>query len=109
MYTQDDPPRKQETDDLGEKIRAAMHGKHNTEYKYGQGSKILYSANGVLSDHATALGALAYTIELRPAPGGDGGFAPEPDQILPTAEEFYEGALVAIAHAKQMPTQKSEN
>merc|ERR1719356_2208258 len=107
MYKKDEGPRKSELDDLGTKMQAAINGKHNADYKYGQGAKILYTAPGTLVDHATSLGALGMTVELRPGtndPHNEGSpFAPKASEILPTAEECFEGALAAISFAKSMP------
>jgi len=55
----------------------------------------LYLASGILCDefyeHHKQMG---YTIELRPANAGGGGFALPPAQILPTAQENWRAVLV---------------
>lgn len=54
----------------------------------------LYIASGIATDwHYEAAGVFSFTVELRPLDGGLGGFAPEPSQILPCAEENFAAVL----------------
>jgi hypothetical protein len=63
----------------------------------------LYEAGGTFSDWTTdALGLLGYTFELRPATSAEGGFAPSPDLILPTANEIT-AAYLHLAEAAATP------
>jgi len=97
-WTREEHPRAAEFATYGGKVHAAIEGKHGKTYKFGPSAQTLYVASGVISDYATSLGALGYTIELRPAKAAISflGFAPPPDQILPTAEECFAGILAAI-------------
>jgi hypothetical protein len=100
-YTKEDHPRKREFAALGSKIQAAVEGKHGKTYKLGPGAQTLYAASGTLADYATSLGALGYVLELRPAFNqGPFGFAPPAKEVLPCAEEVFEGILAAVAYAR---------
>merc|ERR550525_2090909 len=79
-------------------MQDAVAAKHGLTYLYG-GNEVLYPASGVCPDYSTSRGAWGYTYELRPS-SGNGGFAPPADQILPTAEECFEGILAAISWSK---------
>jgi len=99
-YTNTRHPRRSEIDVPGNLMRDAISAKNGQSWRYG-GSELLYPASGVCPDYSTSQGAFGYTYELRPGSAwGTGGFAPNKDQILPTAEECYEGILAAIGWAK---------
>lgn len=99
--TKEDHPRRAEFDALGLKMKSAIDGKHGMNYKYGPIAQTLYEASGSATDFGTELGALGYCYELRPKSAlGLLGFAPNKNQILPTAEECYEGILEAISYIK---------
>merc|ERR1719330_348352 len=99
-YTNTRHPRRSEIDVPGNLMKDAISAKNGQSWRYG-GSELLYPASGVCPDYSTSQGAFGYTYELRPGSAwGTGGFAPNKDQILPTAEECYEGILAAIGWAK---------
>jgi len=99
-YTNDPHPRQAEFSALGQKMKNAIEARHGMGYKEGQLSTTLYMASGIMADYSTSLGALGYVYELRPTGGGVAGFAPPASEILPTAEECFDGIMVAIEHAK---------
>jgi len=99
-YTWDDHPRRAEIDVLGNLMGDAITAKHGQRYEYG-GNELLGPASGVCPDYSTSLGAFGYTYELRPSGWGGGGFAPPASQILPTAEENFDGILAAISWTKK--------
>merc|ERR1719330_2183527 len=105
-YTADPHPRAAEFAELGNKMLDAVAGKHDTDWTYGPVAQTLYVAAGALPDYATELGALGYCYELRPESKAWSllGFAPPASYILPSAEEAFEGFLVAIDHAKTKTT-----
>jgi murein tripeptide amidase MpaA len=74
---------------LGAMIRAGMATVRGTQYPYGQGSVILYLANGVTRDYSYGVhGAMAWSIEM------DGAtFQPALSEILPIARECLAGLL----------------
>jgi len=101
-WTEEPHPREAEFTALGTKMTAAIAARHDTEWRYGTAPQILYKAVGTLTDYATSLGALGYCFELRPQSKAWSllGFAPPASYILPSAEECFDGMLVAIEHAK---------
>ena len=68
-------------------------------YVAGTGGDLLYLADGVFPDWTTDRGALAYTIELRPS--GAPGFDLPPEEILPTCEESFAGAIAMLRFVNQ--------
>jgi len=102
-WTEEEHPRAAEFADYGGKVNAAIEARHGKKYKFGPSAKTLYTASGVMADYASELGALGYTIELRPSgPLHLLGFAPSAREILPTAEECLDGMLVAIANLESV-------
>lgn len=101
-YSSSKHPRRAEIDVPGHMMRDAVRAKHREYFAYG-GSEVLYPVSGCCPDYSTSTGAFGYTYELRPADAEDGGFAPWRDQILPSAEECFEGILAAITWS-QNPT-----
>lgn len=101
-WTTDSHPREAEFKALGDRMHAAIEARHGEWYTAGPIAQTLYSAAGTLTDYATKLGALGYCFELRPGSKlwSLVGFAPPASYILPSAEECFDGILVAIDHAK---------
>jgi len=101
-YTKDAHPREAEFTALGTKMQDAVQARHGAKYTYGPTAQTLYAAAGAVPDYATSLGALGYCYELRPESKAWSllGFAPPASYILPSAEEAFDGFLVAIEHAK---------
>jgi len=95
-------PRRAEIDVPGLMMKDAVQRKRGVTYTYG-GSEALYPASGVCPDYSTSTGAFGYTYELRPDSQWGGAFAPPTSEILPAAEECFEGILAAISWA-QNPT-----
>jgi len=74
---------------LGQIIQTGMFSVRGTTYPYGQGSVILYLANGCTRDYTYGVhGAMAWTIEL-----GGSSFQPATSQILPLCQEALAGFL----------------
>ncbi len=73
---------------------------HGTKYKAGTACSTLYPTTGDSADYMfEVLGAdYAYTVELRPGRKGKAGFKLPENQILPTAEEVWEG----VRHVLQL-------
>jgi len=103
-YTRRNHPEKPQVDELGLAMQAGIKEVHSKTYKYGTGGANIYLASGCFSDWTTSKGAYGYTYELRPTSGGLRGFAPPPNQILPSAEEAIQGLYVAIDWAKDKGT-----
>jgi len=101
-WTDEPHPRAEEFAELGNKMKNAIAARHDTTWRYGTAPEILYKAVGTLTDYATSLGALGYCFELRPQSKAWSlfGFAPPASYIMPSAEECFDGILVAIEHAK---------
>lgn len=101
-WTTDSHPREDEFKALGVKMQDAIEARHGNKYTEGPIARTLYAASGSLTDYATKLGALGYCYELQPSSRLWSllGFAPPASYILPTAEECFDGILVAIDHAK---------
>src|SRR6185295_3970569 len=74
---------------LGQMIHDGMASVRGTNYPYGQGSVILYLANGCTRDYSYAVnGALSWSIEM-----GGASFQPAVSEILPIARECLNGLL----------------
>jgi len=98
-YTRDDHPRRAEFATLGNAMTQAIMNRHGETYRFGPIAQLLYPASGNAPDYATELGGLGYCYELRPRVNqGLNGFAPPASQILPTAEECWDGTVEAIKH-----------
>jgi len=70
---------------------------NNVTYQPGQWYSRLYPSSGVMQDYTYAeRAAWGFTFELRDT--GQFGFILPPDQIIPTSEEIFAGAL-ALASA----------
>ena len=70
---------------------AALFAVHNETYECGSLIDILYGASGVGIDFVYDKTPVinSYTFESRPKTGAEGGFAPDPSQILPNAQEIW--------------------
>ena len=88
------PPREAELRTVQEAMESAMTNEFGVAYNAGLGcDALLYSASGVAPDWSFGvLNALAWTYELRDT--GTFGFELPANQILPTAQETFEGILV---------------
>ncbi|MGE3766706.1 MAG: M14 family metallopeptidase [Kofleriaceae bacterium] len=81
----------------GDKMASAMFAQHGERYRLMSGVE-LYPASGTAQDFMYGdVGALAYTIELRPK--GRGGFVLPPEQIRPTCDEGLAAVLALRATA----------
>ncbi|MFG0275275.1 MAG: M14 family metallopeptidase, partial [Phycisphaerales bacterium] len=82
-------------DGLSADLQEAVASVHGHEYFHGPAGAALYVAAGDAPDwHYEEQTLLAWTFELRPESSFQGGFAPPADQIRPTCEEFFPGALL---------------
>ncbi len=82
----------------------SSHADPSYNYGFGQGSLILYPTSGDFTDWAHHVkGALAYTIEVRPA--GPPYFELPPVEILPTCRENLP-AFLHMAHQTLIPNAK---
>ncbi len=96
-YTTAPPPDWDELHALGGVMSDAIASVHGQYYVHDNPCNILYCASGTLIDWPyDTYGSKAYCVELRPSGGGIGGFDPAPSEILPCAQENFEGALVLI-------------
>ncbi|XP_038551017.1 carboxypeptidase O-like isoform X1 [Micropterus salmoides] len=76
----------------------AIRGIHGKNYTVGTSAKVLYPKSGSSTDWARLQGIpFTYTFELRD--NGTFGFQLPEDQIQPTCEEAYSGALHIITYA----------
>merc|ERR1740121_3605458 len=85
---------------IGGYIQGAIRATHGKVFTEGPAASTLYVATGGTIDYADDRGALGICLELRPPRYGGGGFAPSTGEILPSAEETYQGILAAINYAK---------
>lgn len=98
-YTTTPPPRSAELNALTAAQDAAVEALNGSDYIAGPGSTALYLAAGVAPDWSFGeRGALAWTYELRPISSGLAGFSPPPTEIIPAAQEAFEGIKVLGAH-----------
>jgi hypothetical protein len=78
---------------MGLDMEAAIESVNGFSYVQGQLSPVLYQASGVSVDWTYgAANAFSFTVELRDQ--GQNGFVLPPDQILPTCQENFAGAMV---------------
>jgi hypothetical protein len=74
---------------LGQIIQTGMASVRGTIFPYGQGSVILYLANGVTRDYVYGTyGQMAWSIEL-----SGNSFQPPVTEILPLCQEAFAGFL----------------
>jgi len=93
-HTKETPADRDRLAALGDAMASAIIGTHGENYRLMPGAG-LYTAGGTALDWSYgALGAMGYTIELRPA--GGNGFVLPPEQIIPTCDEALE-AVLALA------------
>ncbi|XP_072231718.1 carboxypeptidase O [Leuresthes tenuis] len=84
--------------EVGLSAADAIHKVHGKSYRVGTSPDILYPNSGSSRDWARMLGIpLTYTFELRD--NGTFGFMLPEDQIQPTCEEAFSGALHIITYA----------
>jgi len=100
-WTRSRSARHTEYRDVGGWIQQAMQARHGVQFTEGPTASTLYVATGITIDYAEEkFGALGICLELRPPRYGGGGFAPNVREILPSAEETYDGILASIDYAK---------
>jgi len=85
---------------IGASIQEAIRQSHGKYFTEGPTAQVLYTAAGISIDYADDMGALGICLELRPPRFGGGGFAPNVREILPSAEETFQGILAAIEYAQ---------
>ncbi|CAG0879345.1 unnamed protein product [Cyprideis torosa] len=75
---------------------SAVKNTHGMEYKHGQVTEFLRPASGCQDDWGKGVAKIkhSYTVELRDR--GRNGFTLPRDQILPTAQETWEGVKAAV-------------
>ncbi|MBI68968.1 MAG: hypothetical protein CMJ38_02930 [Phycisphaerae bacterium] len=96
-YTTAPPPDWDELHALGGAMSDAIASVYGEYYVHDNPCNILYCASGTLIDWPyDTYGSKAYCVELRPSSGGLGGFDPPSSEILPCAQENFEGAMVLI-------------
>lgn len=79
-------------DELNARMVEGIHGVHGMDYIGGPAYSTIYPAAGVIDDWAYGdRGVLAWGLELRDQ--GQTGFVLPAEQILPTAEEAFEGVM----------------
>lgn len=82
--------------EMGDVVAAGILDETGATYTAAQGSSGLYLTSGSAKDWVYGeFGGVGFgwTIELRPRTSGQGGFDPDPDQILPAGRELTEGVL----------------
>ncbi|MBC8522717.1 hypothetical protein H8D29_02205 [PVC group bacterium] len=92
-YTSTPHPQDELIQSLGVSMSDAIQSVHGEQYIVGTPGEVLYFADGTFQDWSTSVGALGYTVELRPT--GSPGFDLPPSEILPTCEENF-SAIVAM-------------
>ncbi len=93
-YTDEPSPDHDTFMELGAAMNAEILAVHGEYYEYGPAYSTIYPASGVFPDWTYGeRGAFGFTIELRPANGGGGGFILPPEEIIPNCEENLPAAL----------------
>jgi murein tripeptide amidase MpaA len=79
-------------DELNDRMQAAIRSVNGLTYTAGPTYTTIYPASGVITDWVFGdRGTLAWGIELRDT--GENGFVLPPAQIVPTAQENFQGVL----------------
>ncbi|MEO1009008.1 MAG: M14 family zinc carboxypeptidase [Planctomycetota bacterium] len=101
-YKFEPPPDISYYDAVGNAMGDAIFATNQERYTVGQGAGTLYVAGGTAKDYGYGeLDALGWTFELRPDSASEGGFDPDPDQIIPTGEELLQAVLVLAEELAQ--------
>jgi murein tripeptide amidase MpaA len=92
-YKRQAPPDRDAFAAIADRMSSAMYARHGAKYGVRPGAELKVGASGTFTDWTYGeRGALAFTVELRPATGPD-GFVLPPDQIVPTCEESLSAVL----------------
>ncbi|KAI5616076.1 carboxypeptidase O precursor, partial [Silurus asotus] len=90
-------PNQEELMQVGLAAAEAIKAVHGTDYTVGTSPKVLYPNSGSSRDFARLIGIpFSFTFELRDK--GEHGFELPEDQIQPTCEEAYQGAMSIITY-----------
>lgn len=91
------PPKADEHRSVQDAMSAAMLAVDGKTYPAGLGvDQLLYNAGGIAPDWVFGeLGALSWTIEMRPSSGGLGGFELPVEEIVPACAEMFAGIKAA--------------
>uniref|UniRef100_A0A3B1K4C5 Carboxypeptidase O n=1 Tax=Astyanax mexicanus TaxID=7994 RepID=A0A3B1K4C5_ASTMX len=88
-------PNYEELMEVGQAAAKAIKSVHGMDYTVGAASDVMYQTSGSSRDFARLIGIpFVFTFELRDK--GEFGFKLPEDQIQPTCEEAYQGALSII-------------
>ncbi|KAL6481068.1 hypothetical protein MHYP_G00091480 [Metynnis hypsauchen] len=91
-------PNYDELMEVGLAAAKAIKAVHGMDYTVGTSPDVLYANSGSSRDFARLIGIpFSFTFELRDK--GDFGFKLPEDQIQPTCEEAYQGAMSIITYA----------
>ncbi|KAK3870803.1 hypothetical protein Pcinc_023998 [Petrolisthes cinctipes] len=93
-FTSDLPDDWQDMDNLAQNAVTALTSLYGTRYEIGSSTNTIYAAAGGSDDWVKGVAGVkyAYTVELRDT--GSYGFLLPTNQIIPTAEETFEGVKV---------------
>ncbi|XP_077999112.1 carboxypeptidase B-like [Glandiceps talaboti] len=92
-YTYDHPKDYDDHMAVGKAFSDAVRAVYGTEYTYGTTPDLLYIAAGISVDWGYGAAGIKYTFTPELRDTGKYGFLLPEDQILPTAEETYQGML----------------
>jgi len=97
-FMTNDHPRSPDIRELGTLLQKAIREDQGSTYEFCTGNRCLYPVAGDLPDYATALGAVGFTVEMRPitAQATYDDFAPDTNQILPNAKENFAALQAAV-------------
>lgn len=90
---------------IGEAAAEALAQRYGTKYRVGSIYETIYPASGASADYAYGvLGVpLAFTYELRPGSGGEGGgFELPAEQIVPVGEETVDSLVALLKRAGEL-------
>ncbi len=90
-YTETPPADQAAVDALGADMRDAILTVNGYDYPHAGGGELIYLASGTCSDWTYSQGLFGYTIELRPTCCT---FELPAVEIIPTAQELFQAALV---------------
>jgi murein tripeptide amidase MpaA len=99
-YTAALPPEATLFEEVYGAMESSIEAVHGMNYTAGPTYTTIYPASGVSLDWSFgALGVLGTSIELRDT--GQTGFILPADQIIPTGEENFEGAMALVEYARR--------
>ena len=87
---------------LGLRVQKAILGVNpQREYTVGNSASLLYPASGASDDFATGGAGIKYSYTIELSGGGEYGFDPAPEKIMPFSKEIFSGFREFAIHVAE--------